>query len=220
MSSRNFGDILKELRKERRISQTELGVYLDVGKTAVCNYETGVAVPSSDKLIILANIFGVSIDYLLGRTDKQGEPYEGYGHFKEDGESYSIAAKVPLYKEITSPELQANDAAEFVNAPQSLEELSGCFALYIQRDTCAGEVLSRRGIRAGDTLFVRKQTVLETGDIGLIFVEGEGLVIGGIKNGKNSISVLQADGQPMRKYILDKTNVHIIGKAIYAMVKI
>ena len=60
---------LKELREERRLSQDFLGMELGMNQNTISRYETGAREPSIRELIIIADYFNVSIDYLLGRTD-------------------------------------------------------------------------------------------------------------------------------------------------------
>ncbi len=61
---------LRALRNERGITQEELGRVVGVGKTTISQYENGVRTPDAEMLGKLASYFGVSIDYLLERTDK------------------------------------------------------------------------------------------------------------------------------------------------------
>lgn len=63
-----LGKLLIELRKEKGIYQKELAVYLNVSIGTISNYENGVHNPDPETLVMLAEFFGVSTDYLLGRT--------------------------------------------------------------------------------------------------------------------------------------------------------
>lgn len=65
----NFGERLKILRKDFNISQDELGKKIGVARTSVANYETNRNYPTSEVLEKLSDVFGVSLDYLLGKTD-------------------------------------------------------------------------------------------------------------------------------------------------------
>lgn len=66
-----FEERLVSLRKERNISQRELGTVLDVSRWAVLNYEGGKNRPDYDSLMKLADYFEVSLDYLTGRSDER-----------------------------------------------------------------------------------------------------------------------------------------------------
>lgn len=60
---------IRSLREAQGWSQDDLGLKLNVKRAAISKYETGSISLSDDTLRKLADVFGVSIDYLLGRTD-------------------------------------------------------------------------------------------------------------------------------------------------------
>lgn len=64
-----FSQRLKELRKEQNLTQSELSGLLNYAYTAIANYENGRNEPRMGEFIKLANILGVSTDYLLGNSD-------------------------------------------------------------------------------------------------------------------------------------------------------
>lgn len=66
---------IRQLRNANKMSQTELGKILNVGKTTISNWETGYSSPDSDSLLSLAKIFGCSVDYILGKDDSAGIRY-------------------------------------------------------------------------------------------------------------------------------------------------
>ncbi|SKC86973.1 helix-turn-helix domain-containing protein [Maledivibacter halophilus] len=64
-----FKNRLKNLRKEKDLTQKDLANKLGIVRTAVANYETGRTIPDSQTLLIIADILDTTTDYLLGRTD-------------------------------------------------------------------------------------------------------------------------------------------------------
>lgn len=60
---------IKELRKEKSISQISLSMKINVSQKMISAYENGKNEPSIATLIQLANIFGTSVDYLVEYTD-------------------------------------------------------------------------------------------------------------------------------------------------------
>ena len=64
---RKFGEILAELRQDRKLTQKDLAQEMFVSVGTISNYENGVHYPDVEKLISLADSFGVTTDYLLGR---------------------------------------------------------------------------------------------------------------------------------------------------------
>lgn len=66
-----FCERLKELREESGLSLKEMSKKLNgkVSAAAIGRWEQGTRIPKMDGLIALADFFGVSIDYLVGRED-------------------------------------------------------------------------------------------------------------------------------------------------------
>lgn len=62
---------LKELRKEKGISQLKLAIDLSVNQNTISRYETGERQADYNMLIKIADYFNVSVDYLLERTDNR-----------------------------------------------------------------------------------------------------------------------------------------------------
>ena len=60
---------LKYLRKQRNISQLKLAMDLNISQNSISRYETGEREADYKTLIMIADYFNVSIDYLLERTD-------------------------------------------------------------------------------------------------------------------------------------------------------
>ena len=65
----DFSERIRELRLEHGMSQDAVGKITGVKRYSVYGYEKGNNYPEVPGLIALADYFGVSIDYLLGRTD-------------------------------------------------------------------------------------------------------------------------------------------------------
>lgn len=82
-----FANRIKELRKNKGYTQKELARLLNIGQTTVANYEQGTRVPDMEKLNNIADLFEVTLDYLLGRSEEMA-------HFKKTTKSNSIDLKI------------------------------------------------------------------------------------------------------------------------------
>ena len=60
---------LKEIRRQKGISQVKLAMDLNMGQNTVSRYENQVREADYKTLILFADYFNVSLDYLLGRTE-------------------------------------------------------------------------------------------------------------------------------------------------------
>ena len=71
MADNVFGSRLKELRKQSGLKRTQCGIKIGYNADTFWRWETGKAIPNGKALVDLATFFNVSIDYLLGLTDKK-----------------------------------------------------------------------------------------------------------------------------------------------------
>ncbi|GAB6107486.1 helix-turn-helix domain-containing protein [Fusibacter bizertensis] len=63
------GEILKKLRMNNNLNQSELAKILDCSQKNISSYETNTSRPSFEVLVNIANYFDVSIDYLFKRVN-------------------------------------------------------------------------------------------------------------------------------------------------------
>lgn len=88
----NFGDKLLQLRKENGLSQEALAEKLNTSRQAISKWENNQGFPETDKLIIIGNIFDVSIDYLLKESNENNNnnKQEGYYVSKDMAEGFLL----------------------------------------------------------------------------------------------------------------------------------
>ncbi|PET60584.1 helix-turn-helix domain-containing protein [Bacillus cereus] len=86
-----FGEKLFRLRKEKGLSQEALAEKLNTTRQAVSKWENGQGFPETEKLIMIGNVFEVSLDYLLKETAEQSNEKEnGYYVSKEMAEGHVV----------------------------------------------------------------------------------------------------------------------------------
>lgn len=71
MSASAFRIRVRQLREEAGLSQVEFAAKLKAGQSTVAGWEAATKEPNYNRLIEIADFFGVSTDYLLGRTDER-----------------------------------------------------------------------------------------------------------------------------------------------------
>ena len=65
----NMRNNLKLLRKQRGLTQLQLQLATGIEQSLISKFESGQRIPPTDTLLVLADFYGVSIDYILMRTD-------------------------------------------------------------------------------------------------------------------------------------------------------
>lgn len=69
--NKSFSVIISDLRKERHLNQKDAAKHLGISQALLSHYEKGIRECSREFLIKAADFYGVSCDYLLGRTDER-----------------------------------------------------------------------------------------------------------------------------------------------------
>jgi len=64
-----LGNRIRERREHKSLLQKDVANYIGISQQAVARWEKGETEPDSETLVKLAELFGCSVDYLLGRTD-------------------------------------------------------------------------------------------------------------------------------------------------------
>ena len=69
---------IKDIRLRKGLTQADVAAALGVSSVVYSRYETGKRQPSIDMLIQMADIFGVTVDFLLGRQDIEDSTLSDY----------------------------------------------------------------------------------------------------------------------------------------------
>lgn len=69
MDRKLFSERLKNLRVQKNLTMVDIADTLEINKTSVFTWESTKTIPSTEKLIALADLLEVSLDYLVGRSD-------------------------------------------------------------------------------------------------------------------------------------------------------
>ena len=69
MALLSINERLRYIRKEFGYTQKELAEKIELTERQYCNIECGRSIPSLDTIIKIADIYNVSIDYIVERTD-------------------------------------------------------------------------------------------------------------------------------------------------------
>lgn len=113
-----FGQNLKTIRIERKLSQAELGAQLNKGQKTIGNWETGYSEPCIEDLLRISHFFGIAIDTLI-RTEILREKFgakAGRNRHKENDSQADVFAPAP-----NSIKRVSQDGAEDADATDDKE---------------------------------------------------------------------------------------------------
>lgn len=163
---------VKELRKQNNYSQQKLANALNVHQTAISQWETGRTSPDLEIAAKMAELFNVTIDYLLGHTDKRESVSPGrwikvLGH---------VAAGIPIEA--------IEDVVDMEQLSPDMDPSFEYRGLVIKGDSMEPKMSE------GDVVIVRIQDDVETGDVAIVFVNGDEATCKKIKKTPEGIYLL------------------------------
>ena len=105
MTHNLFGERLRTLRRQAGLTQLEVAEKLSIHRTAYTKYETSGVMPDPMGLVVLAELFGVSVDFLVGRDNSEDVPIAADGRVAM---SLTLEEQqlVQIYRQLTYQEQQ------------------------------------------------------------------------------------------------------------------
>lgn len=88
-----FNRIFKALREQHRLTQQELADKLKTSQRTIAYYESGERHPDFNKLLVIAEMFGVSTDYLLGKDNVESIKFDDYDIVVNKAKKSNISAQ-------------------------------------------------------------------------------------------------------------------------------
>ena len=105
MSYNLFGERLRALRRQAGLTQQAVAERLSIHRTAYTKYETSGVMPDPSGLMVLADLFGVSVDYLVGHDHTEAAQVSADGRVAM---SLTLEEQqlVQMYRQLTYEEQQ------------------------------------------------------------------------------------------------------------------
>ncbi len=197
---------LKILRKAKGVLQKDVAAYLGINRTTYVKYETGVSEPDNETLKKLADYYSVSLDYLLGRSEKK-EPSRRKGvRIPVYGDT---AAGVPI---LAIEDFDSDDPDDWEEITEDMARSGDYIALRIKGDSMEPRM------KTGDIVIVRLQPTIETGDVAIVRVNGDSATCKKIKKTPQGLWLISfnPDYEPMfySPKDIEELPVAIIGKVV------
>lgn len=192
------GERLKSLRESNGFTQVYVAKHIGATKQTVYKYETGIVtnIPL-DKLELLADLYGVTPAYITGWNDEGDLRSRTVRTIPLVG---VVACGIPLYDETN----------ETVVVPENVRNAD--FAL-----RCKGESMINAGIYDGDIVYIRKQDMVDEGQIAAVSIDGEATLKKVYYKRAQNMIMLVAENpavDPLVYYGEELDHIRILGKAV------
>ena len=186
---------LKELIIQSNRKQKEIANDLGIAQSTLSQYATGIRIPDAIMLEKLAEYFNVSIDYLLGRPIKKGIKIPVLG---------DVAAGIPIEA--------IEDIIDYEEIDEETAKKGEFFGLRIKGDSMSPRMLE------GDIVIVQKTSIVHTGDIAVVLVNGDSAMVKKYVRHNNGISLLSFNQAYAPKFYtaeeIESLPVTVIGKVV------
>ena len=197
-----FGNIIKSLREQHNLSQEELGNIVNVSDKTVSSWEINRTEPKMGIVQQLADYFGVTTDYLIKgnlenddfdniyKIDKIKLPFLG-----------SIACGEPIYAD------ENRESYIMVGT-----DIHADFCL-----KCQGDSMINARIHDGDIVFVRKQDIVNNGEIAVVIIDDEATLKRFYYYKEQNMVILRPENNKYQDIVLtgeELEKVKVIGKAV------
>ena len=198
---------IKELRIAKGVTQEELGKVLNVQKAAISKYENGRVEPSIEVLKLASKFFDVSTDYLLGRSDS---PIVSCA-----SPSKEKTIRIPVLGRVAAgtPIGAVEEVIGWEEISKKLAAGGACFALRV-----CGHSMEPR-ILEGDTVIVRQQPNVDSGDIAVVLIGNEEATLKRVKKQKDGIILVANNPAVYEPHFysnreIKNSPVRILGKVV------
>lgn len=205
----SFSQRLREALDARGMKQVELAEKSQISKSSISRYLKGDWEGKQSAVYALAKALGVTEAWLMGYDvpmeestsvlPVDAEPYKPTGYMPVLGR---VAAGLPIYAE---ENIEEYIACDFPNSEDY-------FALKVK-----GDSMNAAGINEGDYVIVRKQEIVENGEIAIVLVNGNEATIKRFSRNGNTVVLTPQSHNPEHQvqiYNAGETPVRVIGKVV------
>ena len=201
-----FSEIFKSLRKAAGLTQVQAAAKLNVTQQTIASWENGTRMPSLDIMDSIADLFGVTTDYLLGRKNKESKKTIKSTRIPVYG---NIAAGIPI-EAIT--DYDPENADDWEEISEDLAKNGAHIALRIK-----GSSMEPR-MRTGDVVIIRVQPDVENGEIAAVRVNGDEVTCKKVNKTNEGLMLVPLNPDYETKFFsaaqIEELPVTIIGKVV------
>lgn len=201
-----IGERIKQRRMELGLSADQVAEKLNVDRTTIFRYERGaISKVPTDTLAKLAQVLYTSPTYLMGLSDETGTMSNADNLYQIEIKKFPLLGNIACGKPIFAEE-------EFELYVEAGANIKADFCL-----KCKGDSMINARIHDGDIVFVRKQPMVDNGEIAAVLIGDEATLKRVFYYPDKGKLILQAENPSFEPlvYIGEEINeIDILGKAI------
>lgn len=207
-----FGENLKKLRKNAGLSQEQLGDILGISKSTIGMYEQGKRMPNTNTVLKeLASYFDVTLDYLVGYPQKETI------YLDDDFERFNLRPvshrKIPMLGNVACGEPIMSDVG-YNSFSEAGSDIDADFCV-----TAQGDSMINARILDGDIVFVRKQEMVENGEIAVVAINDSEFTLKRFFYYRELNQVVLQSENPAYKPMIftgeELNHIRVLGKAVH-----
>lgn len=218
-----FNERLKRLRQEANLSQAEFARLIGTSKSSINMYERGEREPGLESMETIADYFNVDLDYLMGRSDIPNRN-EWLKSINKSAavESLQPQAKFDNLIPISTKRFQLlGDIA--CGTPIMADEEKELYVeagANINADFCLrakGDSMIGARIHDGDIVFIRKQEMVDNGEIAAVIIEDQATLKRVNYYPEKNLLILKAENSQYEDLIYtgeQLNHIVVLGKAV------
>lgn len=200
-----FSDIFKQLIQNSGMTVYQISKDTGISESLMSHWKSGRQLPKYDSLNTLADYFGVSGDFLLGRTSEMPKPVEN--HEEQTGKEPTRSKIIPLYMTRASAGtgnwLPDDVPVEWMTIPKNDLTEKADFMLKVYGDSMQPKFFEN------DILLIKISPSILEGEIGIFILNGDSYVK---KMGKGELLSLNPAYKSIRLNEFD--DIRCVGKVI------
>ena len=194
-----FKERLRDLRTSRKLTQDKLAKELGIAKSTISMYENGNREPDFETLELIADYFNVNLGSLISNISTSNT-------------SKAISVPVLGYVRAGIPIEAVENILDYEEISQEMASQGEYFALSIKGDSMEPK------ISEGDVVIVRKQSVVENGELAVVLVNGNDATVKKFYMNENGVTLISTNPAyapfVYSKKDVEELPVQIVGKVV------
>lgn len=197
-----LGVRLRVLRENAEKTQREMAELLCINRVSYTQYENDKRTPPPDTLKKIADIFNVSVDYLLGNTRHEINQASKYVRIPVLGR---IVAGIPMDA--------VEEVIDWEEIPREMAATGEFFGLKVKGHSMEPRILE------GDVVIVKRQADVESGKVAVVLINGNEATLKRVKKQENGITLIANNISVYEPHFytndeIEKLPVQILGEVV------